>query len=134
MPVPLYVMAGRVFSQHRVLTAMATVYDPSHSMDPTITFSSGSKLCHFHTVQGIKRRGNPDDRIWLYGDKPDSVYHSLLTTGDNVVVVDAAGAQFRGTRGYHVPGRVPGDEGLTYDFLAMVSVAEWFDNYFDFTR
>lgn len=119
-----------------ILSAMATAYDPIHSIRPEIKFSGHRALCHLATVKGIQRRGAANDRIWMFGDLEfDEVYHSLLTTGNNTVVVDAGPGRFQGTSGYHVPGQNPSDtEGITYDFIAMVEVSEWFDDYFDFTR
>lgn len=131
--------ASPVLSPVRVLTAMATTYDARYSLTPTIKFSSPN-LCHVQTVKAIKARGNVEDRIWLFGDtglgSHQEVYHSLLTDEHNKVVCDAYGMRghFLGTQGYRVPGLIPGDEGLVYSFLEMISVTEWFDNYFDYAR
>lgn len=131
--------AAPVLSPERVLSAMATTYDAQNSKNPALKFSSPN-LCHVQTVKAIKARGNVEDRIWLFGDtglgSHQEVYHSLLTDEHNKVVCDAYGMRghFLGTKGYHVPGLIPDDEGLTYTYLVMTPVYEWFDDYFDYAR
>ncbi len=111
------------------LQAMATYYDPDFSKDPNVKIS-GAKLCHRDVVESIKQRGVASDKIWLFGLDQKAVAHSLLSTEANRVVTDAwkaKGGQFKGTRGYVV--RPHG----TYPYVGVISVEDWFDEFFDFS-
>lgn len=125
-----------MLSPEYVLQAMASWYAPSISNHPNLKFSS-SKTCHVRVAEGIKHRRNLSDRIWLFGERLSTthfeVWHSVLTDQHNHILVDAfgSGGTFMGTRGYHVPGVNDNDPGLTYSFITMVSVAEWFEDYFN---
>lgn len=124
-----------MLSPEYVLQAMASWYAPSLSNHPNLKFSS-SKTCHVKVAEGIKRHRDFSDRIWMFGDRHSEthleVWHSVLTDRGDHVLVDAfgSGGTFKGLKGYHVPGVNDNDPGLTYSFITMVPVVEWFEDYF----
>jgi hypothetical protein len=114
----------------RVLQRIAYTVAPSYAIarNPALKLNGGQNnaTCHGAVAEGIHKRGNPADLIWIFGNGPD-VTHSVLTNEDHQVVVDTFKkvGKFMGANGY----KYDDDQ---YDLLDVIPVSELYDEYMEY--
>lgn len=116
-------------SRSHVLQRIAhTVIQHSTAKGP----SYAPNVCHGRVAQEILRRGNIEDRIWLFGAKSGGgeVTHSVLTDENDHPLADGWAKTFNG-RGFH--GRQgygdPHDPHERMDFLQVVTVRDLYEEF-----
>jgi hypothetical protein len=81
-----------------VMQRMAQTVVP-HAQTGQPAYTSNS--CHAQVSRGILKRGNPEDRVYLFGSEGGDVIHSVLADENSKVIVDAwPHGRFMGTHGY----------------------------------
>lgn len=86
-----------------------------------------SNICHAQVAKGILKRGNPDDRIQLFGAESGDVIHSILTDENDRVIVDAWASPTNGNKFLPNKGYKAKDDVLP--LLADVPVSALYDKY-----
>lgn len=99
-----------------VLKRMAQTFVPNADTGSPAYISNS---CHARVAKAILKRGNLDDRVYLFGT-PSEVMHSVLTDENNKVLVDAWPGKFDENQ-YTVR------EGETLDLVYTCQVSDIYD-------
>jgi hypothetical protein len=108
-----------------VFARMAANLDPQHAIyNKPYGPPNNNAICHYMVIKKAMQRGEPEDRIYLFGHGK-TVVHSVLTTKRNQVLVDTFNGQFS-------PNElgVPNDEPLQR--VAMSTVGDLYANFMQF--
>jgi hypothetical protein len=101
-----------------VLQRMAATFVPrANTTRPPYTSNS----CHAQVAKAVLKRGNPEDRIYLFGTDSE-VMHSVLTDENNRVLVDAWSGRF-------TPTKYITQTGENLDLVYTCQVSDIFDMY-----
>lgn len=122
-------MAANDLTVKGVLARIFKTIEP-HAVVPGAS-PLGGNICHGKVADKIiQRNNNPEDKIWLYGDKSkptDLVRHSVLSDENNRVLRDPwdgnpSGFIWQRHEGYGKPGDM-------MDYLGVYSVGDLYDQF-----
>lgn len=128
-------LAATGHTRKGIVQRMSVTYDPQNSSfkGRAQPFTSPKSPCHSVTIHAAIKRGNPEDKIWLFGAKPDSVLHSLLTDENNRVLADAYSKSGKFTEDRYFRLDLDDAGGEYYDFIDVLSVGDLIDETMEYT-